>query len=161
MRKIYIVFLAVCLVFTSSCEKYLDVNTNPNAPQDVAANLYLAPMIHWMVSSPQFDGRFIGRYTQNWYLPSTSITTWDRQGYDPASDNGAQLWRDVYWTLGQNLINMIEKAEAEQRWESLPMKRSGAYLGSLYRTSNARTALSINRIWLRETRFTTGIGKSG
>ena len=51
---------------------FLDVNTNPNAPQVVSANLYLPPMIHWMVTSPQFDGRFIGRYTQEWMLPSVT-----------------------------------------------------------------------------------------
>ena len=46
-----------------------------------------------------------------------SLSTWDRMGYDPASDNGAEQWRDVYWSLGQNLVDMINKAEAEQRWD--------------------------------------------
>jgi hypothetical protein len=40
-------------------------------------------------------------------------------GYDPSSDNGAEQWRDVYWSLGQNLIDMNTKAEAEQRWDLL------------------------------------------
>ena len=40
-------------------------------------------------------------------------------GYDPGSDNGAEQWRDVYWSLGQNLIDMNTKAEAEQRWDLL------------------------------------------
>jgi hypothetical protein len=85
----------------------------------VSANLYLAPMLHWMVTSPQFDGRFVARYTQEWVAIGTSLTTWDRMGYDPSSDNGAQMWRDVYWTLGQNLIDMMTKAEAEERWDLL------------------------------------------
>jgi hypothetical protein len=119
MKKLFMICSVACLVLASSCKKYLDVNTNPNAPQVVSANLYLAPMLHWMVSSPQFDARFIGRYTQNWCLPSTALSTWDRQGYDPSSDNGAQLWRDVYWSLGQNLVDMTNKAEAEQRWDLL------------------------------------------
>jgi hypothetical protein len=38
-------------------------------------------------------------------------------GYDASSDNGAEQWRDVYWSLGQNLVDMIKKAEAEQRWD--------------------------------------------
>ncbi|HEV8449198.1 MAG TPA: RagB/SusD family nutrient uptake outer membrane protein [Gemmatimonadaceae bacterium] len=103
----------------SGCRDYLNVNTNPNAPESVSANLYLAPMEHWMVTAPQFDGRFIGRYTQEWFLANgqTAISTWDRMGYDPASDNGAEQWRDVYWSLGQNLVDMINKAEAEQRWD--------------------------------------------
>ncbi len=117
--KIFGALIVASLVVPTACKDYLDVNTNPNAPQAVAANLYLAPMIHWMGTSPQFDGRFVGRYTQNWTFPSTSLTTWDRMGYDPSSDNGGQQWRDVYWSLGQNLVDMMTIAEAEQRWDLL------------------------------------------
>ena len=110
------------LAFSTGCNSFLDVNTNPNGPQSVSANLYLAPMIHWMVTSPQFDGRFVGHYAQEWYSTSTNFSpgqTWGKMGYDPGSDNGAQQWRDVYWSLGQNLIDMNTKAEAEQRWDLL------------------------------------------
>lgn len=112
--------LALAVVgLTASCKDYLDVNTNPNAPQTVAANLYLPPIEHWLATSPQYDGRFVGRYTQEWSLSNgqTSLSTWDRMGYDPASDNGAEQWRDVYWSFGDNLITMINEAEAEQRWD--------------------------------------------
>ena len=113
--------LAALLVLSSGCKDFLDVNENPNAPQVVSANLYLSPMLHWMTTSPQLDGRFVGRYTQQWTFSfgTTVLSTWDRMGYDPSSDNGAQQWRDVYWTLGQNLIDMMNKAEAEQRWDLL------------------------------------------
>lgn len=106
---------------TTACDEFLDVNTNPNAPQEVSPHLYLAPMIHWMVTAPQFDGRFVNRYTQNWMLPSATAgaggSTWDRHGYDPTSDNGAQIWRDVYWNLGQNLNDMLNRATREERWD--------------------------------------------
>ncbi|MBM4193969.1 MAG: RagB/SusD family nutrient uptake outer membrane protein [Gemmatimonadetes bacterium] len=107
------------LVLAPGCKNFLDVNENPNAPQTVSANLYLAPMLHWMVTSPQFDGRFVGRYTQQWTLPGTALSTWDRMGYDASSDNGGQQWRDVYWTFGQNLVDMMRIAEAEERWDVL------------------------------------------
>jgi len=118
--KLRTILLVGAVTLSSACSDYLDVNTNPNGPQTVTANLYLLPMLHWMVTSPQFDGRFVGRYTQEWFLTgTTAISTWDRMGYDPSSDNGAQQWRDVYWTFGQNLIDMNNKAEAEQRWDLL------------------------------------------
>jgi len=107
------------LSVSAGCRDFLDVNTNPNGPQSVASYVYLPPMLHWMVTAPQYDGRFVGRYTQEWTLPGTSLSTWDRMGYDAASDNGAEQWRDVYWSLGQNLIDMNAKATAEQRWDLL------------------------------------------
>ncbi len=119
MKKLFATLLVGSLALTASCKDFLDVNTNPNAPQAASANLYLPPMLHWWVSAPQWDGRFVGRYTQNYILVSTSPTTWDRHGYDPGSDNGAQQWRDVYWTFGQNLVNMMTQAEAEERWDVL------------------------------------------
>ena len=103
----------------TSCNEFLDVNDNPNGPQKVSANLYLSPMLHWVVTSPQFDGRFVARYTQQLTLPGTALSSWDRMGYDPSSDNGAQQWRDVYWILGQNLVDMTNLAEAEERWDLL------------------------------------------
>lgn len=119
-RKIAAVLLVAGSAFaTSACKDFLDVNTNPNGPETVTANLYLPPMLHAMATSPQFDGRFVGRYTQQWYFPLTFFTTWDRMGYDPSSDNGAWQWRDVYWTFGQNLVDMMKKAEAEERWDLL------------------------------------------
>jgi SusD/RagB-like outer membrane lipoprotein len=119
MNKRHAALLVGTLSLASGCSSWLDVNTNPNGPQSVSANLYLSPMLHWFVTSQQFDGRFVGRYAQEWTLPGTSLSTWDRMGYDLASDNGAQQWRDVYWSLGQNLIDMNAKAQAEQRWDLL------------------------------------------
>ena len=121
MTHLRAALLLALLAPAAGCRDFLDINDNPNAPQVVTANLYLPPMLHWMVTSPQFDGRFVGRYTQEWALASgvTSLSTWDRMGYDPSTDNGAQQWRDVYWSLGQNLVDMMNKAEAEQRWDLL------------------------------------------
>ena len=122
MRKRYAALAVGFLTLSNGCSDYLDVNTNPNAPQDVSANLYLPAMLHWLVTSPQFEGRFVGHYTQEWLSTSANNSprsTWGRMGYDPASDNGAQQWRDVYWSLGQNLVDMNNKATAEERWDLL------------------------------------------
>lgn len=105
----------------AACQDFLDVNDNPNAPDQTTPNNYLAPMIHWMAQSEQLDGRFVGRYTQMWHVPPATLTAtpdnWARHGYDPTSDNAAQLYRDVYWNLGINLSDMIRLAEEEQRWD--------------------------------------------
>jgi hypothetical protein len=114
------VLLAGGLVVAASCQSFLDVNNNPNGPDIVTANLYLPPMLHWMVADEQWDGRYIGDYVQNWYRPTVgAFNRWDQMGFDPGSDNGAETWRDVYWSFGQGLIDMNTKAEAEQRWDLL------------------------------------------
>ena len=122
MHKIRIVVVAGLLSLAAGCDEFLDVNTNPNAPETVAANLYLPPMLHWLVTGPQFDGRFVGHYTQQFLSTSTNFSpaqSWGRMGYDPSSDNGAQMWRDVYWSFGQNLVDMMNIARAQQRWDVL------------------------------------------
>ena len=102
---------------TASCQDFLDVNTNPNAPETVAANLYLPPMLHWMATSPLWDGRATAEYTQQ--LSQDDISTYDLMGPNMNTDFGGQQWRDVYWSMGQNLIDMMEIAQAEQRWDIL------------------------------------------
>jgi hypothetical protein len=122
MRKGRTLFLAAIVSVGVGCQDFLDVNTNPNAPEVVAANLYLPPMLHWMVSGSQWDGRFVGHYTQQWISTSTLFSpaqSWGRMGYDPGNDNGGQQWRDVYWSFGQNLIDMMNIAQAEERWDLL------------------------------------------
>ena len=129
MKKICTALLIGSLAAPIACTDYLDVNTNPNAPEVVAANLYLPPMLHWMVTSPQFDGRFVGHWTQQWFrTDAVCFTTWARMGHDQGSvtagcpggaDNGGQQWRDVYWSLGQNLVDMTNLARAEERWDLL------------------------------------------
>jgi hypothetical protein len=123
-KKIYAAIAAATLTAAVACNTsdYLDVNTNPNAPQTVTANLYLPPMEHWLVTAPQIDGRFVGHYTQEWYSTSTAFdpaSSWGKMGYQPGNDNGGEQWRDVYWSLGQNLIDMNTKAQAEKRWDLL------------------------------------------
>ena len=122
MTAVRATLLATVLLAPLGCQNFLDINTNPNAPQEVEPNLYLPPILSSMATTEQFDGRFVGRYTQNWTLPSgaTLPSTWDRMGYDVApSDNGGQIWRDVYFVLGQNLVDLLRKSREAQRWDML------------------------------------------
>jgi len=118
-RACGVALASALLLPAAACNDFLDVNTNPNGPETVSANLYVAPMLHWMVHAPLWDGRFVSRYTQQLMLPGAGLSTWDRMGYDPGSDNGGQVWREVYWSFGQNLVDMMEIAEREERWDVL------------------------------------------
>ncbi|GAB3571669.1 SusD/RagB family nutrient-binding outer membrane lipoprotein [Spirosoma luteolum] len=110
--------LSLLLLTLSSCDKYLDINKNPNNPDQVEAALLLAPIEVNYALGVQFDGRVLGRYNQNWqsYL---SGDTWDLHGYATASDVGGELWRNVYFKAGRNLVNLIDDARANQKWDYL------------------------------------------
>lgn len=108
---------AVGTLATTSCDSYLDVNTNPNGPdQVVAPHLYLPSIQSDLALGIQFDSRYLGNYIQNWNYRDVN-NTWDRHGYVAGSDAAGQLWRSVYWTMGENLTDMINKAEEEERWD--------------------------------------------
>lgn len=112
---------AGALSMVAGCQDFLDVNTNPNGPETVAANLYLAPMLHWMVTGQHWDGRCTAQFTQQ-LTYGTLNATWSQyaqMGPNYNTDNCGQEWRDVYWTFGQNLIDMMDIAQREQRWDIL------------------------------------------
>ncbi|GAB2543262.1 SusD/RagB family nutrient-binding outer membrane lipoprotein [Rufibacter soli] len=118
MRKIFVsTLIAASLFTTSGCENWLDVNTNPNGPdQVVEPHLYLAPILSELASAVQFDGRYIGKYIANWH-GQVADATWDRHGYAAASDAAGQIWRSTYYTAGLNLRDLIAKAEEQKKWD--------------------------------------------
>lgn len=119
MRRFKILLLsALAGVFLLiGCKKYLDVNENPNAPQVISTNLYLASIFDNMAMAPLWDGRYIGKYSQMW-AENSALNLWDGMGYTETDANG-EMWRAVYWLFGHNLENMIKQAEAEERWDIL------------------------------------------
>ncbi|RZK25763.1 MAG: SusD/RagB family nutrient-binding outer membrane lipoprotein [Flavobacterium sp.] len=118
-NKLIKIFLITMMIAATSCKKWLDVNKSPNAPDVVAANLYLGPMMTNFVFSPQLDGRYVGKYAQFWSQTSAN-DTWDRHGYlFTSADYASEQWRVVYFLMGYNLIDMMRISEEEQRWDLL------------------------------------------
>lgn len=102
----------------SSCEKYLDINKNPNNPDQVEAAVLLAPIQTSYALAIQFDARYLGPYVQNWHNAAGGVV-WDLHGYTPNSDQGGEMWRGVYFKGGRNLVNLIDNAQANERWDYL------------------------------------------
>lgn len=103
------------MLFTG-CEKYLDVNTNPNGPSSVSPFLYLSPMESQIAMAIQYDARMFAPYVQNWAYYSTNYA-YDMQGTSAWTADMAQYWRCVYWSMGQNLTDMINFSANEERWD--------------------------------------------
>jgi hypothetical protein len=121
MKKIYKISLVItALLFSTSCKKYLDINSNPAIPQVVKAEILLPPIEYQMCNGTDQDfTRTISKITQNLAGVSTdnSSLIWEQHGYPSASDAGGVAWRMVYFDLGINLENMIKDAIANQKYE--------------------------------------------
>ena len=110
-----IILCAVALVAMglASCDDYLDVNTNTDAPDYVEGYLYLAG-IQQAYQGIYWDIRAIGPLTQ--MMGTSSYTTFASHYYSKASDAGGEAWRMVYWNQGMNLENMIDQSLEAENW---------------------------------------------
>jgi hypothetical protein len=115
MKKL-LIYIFICLSI-NSCSDYIDdAFLNPNNPTLVKPEEVLPAVMANIARGYQFDARFLSRYTQNWSL-TTPGTSWDRMGYDPASDNAGEKWRTHYYTSGLNVLTMIKQGEESGKIE--------------------------------------------
>jgi len=116
IKKIFIsVLLVASLLFmTTSCEEYLDVNYNVDAPAQIDGYLYLAG-IQQAYQALYYDIRAAGPLTQ--MMGTSGLNYYARHEIaPPPSDNGAELWRNIYWLQGMNLENLINQSVAAENW---------------------------------------------
>lgn len=111
--KKYIAALGL-LTAVVSCDNLQDLNVNPSFPVDVSAQALLPPIEQQMAVGLQFDNRYLGRYVQ-YFSNATTGNEWDRYGYVANNDQGGDIWKMAYYTLGLNITRMQEKAVAEER----------------------------------------------
>lgn len=117
MKKILCACLiGVSLFASTGCEKFLDVNTNPNGPDALLQpELFLPQIQSRLAEGIQWDGRFVAQYTQNW--ASTAVDNAVDLHGNPLSDSYAQLWKSVYFSMGYNLSDMIESGEKNKKYD--------------------------------------------
>lgn len=117
MKKFNYIFVLVASVFmalaSTSCDDYLDVNKNQDAPDYVDAYLYLAG-IQQEYFGIYYDIRAAGPLTQ--MMGTSSYTTFASHYYSSGSDAGGEIWRMVYWNQGMNLENLINQSLAAEEW---------------------------------------------
>ena len=100
-------------VGAASCDDYLDVNENIDAPDYVDGYLYLAG-IQQEYCNIYYDATYA-----TWSLSQMSTGysgSYGKHYYPAGSDTGGAIWRMVYWQQGMNLENMINQSIAEENW---------------------------------------------
>ena len=111
--KKYIIAVSF-LTALAACDNLQDLNVNPSFPVDVSAQALMPPIEQQMAVGLQFDNRFLGKYVQ-YFSNATTGNEWDRFGYIANNDQGGEIWKMAYFTLGLNVTRMQEKAVAEER----------------------------------------------
>lgn len=106
--------LTVVLSLNISCDDYLDVNQNVDAPDYIEGYLYLSGIIQ-NYQSVYWDIRAVGPLTQ--MMGTSSYTNFADNYYSSGSDAGGELWRMVYWLQGMNLENLINQSVANEEWK--------------------------------------------
>lgn len=115
-HNIFSGFLVALLLILGGCKDYLDVNFDPSNPQVAEGFAVLPPIFSQMARGQAFDTRFVGQYVQNW-ANTTKNNAWDQHGYVPGTDNGGEMWRSHYWSIGKNIDLIIEDATAKEQWD--------------------------------------------
>lgn len=112
-KFLYIIATIMMALSTTSCDDFLDVNKNTDAPDYVEGYLYLAG-IQQAYYGIYYDLRALCPLTQ--MMGTSSYTNFANNYYTAASDAGGEAWRMVYWNQGMNLENMINQSEAAENW---------------------------------------------
>lgn len=115
MKKKIIIYLLPLFLGLGSCEKYLDVNKNIDAPDHVDGFLYLANITQ-QYQGVYWDIRAIGPMTQMMGTTASYFSSFANHFYAPGRDEGGEMWRVVYWNQGMNLENMINQSMEAEDW---------------------------------------------
>ncbi|MCL2027391.1 MAG: SusD/RagB family nutrient-binding outer membrane lipoprotein [Bacteroidales bacterium] len=119
MKKISILTLFSALMFFTSCEKYLDVNTDPNNPQIVPIETIFPTAV---ASTAMVSGGFfvtIGslwsqQFTQN--NNSSQYRTIDSYNVTPSTTPFNQIYTESFTNGLKNLNHIIKEAEEANNW---------------------------------------------
>ena len=110
--------LALMALSLVGCKKFLNINSDPDTPQNPSNSSVFPAMLSGIPRGVQYDARYVGKYTQNWLSSATgNADTWDRMGYVAASDAAGDIWRQTYFGLGGNLEYIIKNGIDKQQYD--------------------------------------------
>ncbi|MBB6107988.1 Starch-binding associating with outer membrane [Mucilaginibacter lappiensis] len=112
MKKISMILMSCILISVSGCKKYIDVNTNPNQPLDVAEPQILAPL-EVALSSKLYAGNvavIVQEYMQVAALNQVAPNAGTYLMYNTDMNDD---WRTLYVICLNNLVTLNAKAVAD------------------------------------------------
>lgn len=124
-KLLHILLLSAVLINTVGCKKYLDINTDPDTPQQPDVSSVFPAMLSAIPRGTQYDARYVSKYIQN-FAQNAANNAWDlhgHQNYPNPSDIGGDIWRQCYYGLGANLDYIINNGIRKGQWD---------YVGAAY-----------------------------
>lgn len=126
-----ILILALFSVSLLSCRKYLDINSDPDTPQNPDPTSVFPTLIANIpggggergTGGVQSDALWIGSYIQFWHSRTSDAGTvgqadWDRHGYNSfTADRGAGIWRLTYYGAGKGMEYCINEGIQRGQWD--------------------------------------------
>ena len=110
--------IATLMVTGLGCKKFLNVNSDPDTPQEPANSSVFPAMLAGIPRGFQFDARYLTKYTQMLLAHGVNnADTWDRHGYIAGSDVSGDIWRQTYFGLGKNLDYIIENGLRKEQYD--------------------------------------------
>ena len=100
----------------TSCDSWLDVNNNVDAPDYVSEELYLAGIISSLGQAQYWDTRATSVLTQGMGTYNSIYSNFANNFYRKSQDDAAETFRVVYWQHGMNLENMINQSIEHEFW---------------------------------------------
>jgi hypothetical protein len=123
-NRLLTIGLIATLLGSVGCKKFLNVNSDPDTPQEPSNASVFPPMLAGIPRGFQYDARYVGKYDQIWLTyANNNGDTWDRHGYVAGSDAAGDIWRQAYYGLGKNLDYIIEQGVRKQQYD---------YVGAAY-----------------------------
>ena len=132
MKKVFYIIMILTGLGAVSCQKWLDVNTDPNAVTSVDNDLIVPAIEMTVLNNYGLYGSLIGSYLSEQYAvmpggPNTlSQAQWLTQDGTGLAGNADNLYRFTYIRIINNARTVREQAAANNAW--------GDYLvGTVYR----------------------------
>ncbi len=101
MRKLFNIFILGTVLLTSSCKKFLDVNTNPNSPTSSTPNIVLPAAIVQVASAMTSYDNF-GAWTSGYKANAGGYGGWGTVWtYNFTTDDYSAMWSSSFSAINQ------------------------------------------------------------
>ncbi len=122
MKKSIIILLAVCTLFSTSCNKWLDVNTDPNTVSSVSNGLLLTGVEMNLMTNYGLYAGLTGSYFAEHFAvkpkgPNTMmLAQWNNREGNSSATNANNFYRYSYVRVINNCKDIRKAAEASESW---------------------------------------------